>query len=105
MGDANLRLTAAFLRLWDDTVKSFDIPGNGCLGVYQGSPRAGLPMGAYTAVIESTLPLAAIVNKVAPSGGGSARQSTSYNAVAAGSSMLHLPLVENAGPIRRTRAR
>ena len=42
------------------------------------------------------LPLAAIVNEVAPSS-TSATQSTSYNTFSAGSSSLHLPLVENAG--------
>jgi hypothetical protein len=43
------------------------------------------------------LPLVAIVNEVAPAGTGPARQSTSYNTFGAGSSILHLPLVENAG--------
>jgi hypothetical protein len=79
------------------TPKSFNIAAYGSLGVYQGSATDGPAQGAYTAVIQSTLPLAAIVNEVAPPGTGSARQSTSYNTFSAGSSTLHLPLVENAG--------
>jgi alpha-tubulin suppressor-like RCC1 family protein len=78
------------------TVKSFNISGNGSLGVYQGSATDGPAVGAYTATITSTLPLAAIVNEVAPST-TSAKQSTSYNAFASGSPTLNLPLVENAG--------
>ena len=78
------------------TAKSFSIPANGSLGVYQGSASDGPAVGAYTAVIQSTLPLAAIVNEVAPSS-TSAKQSTSYNAFGAGSATLHLPLVENGG--------
>ena len=78
------------------TVKIFNIPANGSLGVYQGSTTDGPAAGAYTATITSTLPLAAIVNEVAPSS-TSAKQSTSYNAFGAGSATLHLPLVENAG--------
>ncbi len=79
------------------TAKSFSIAANGSLGVYQGSATDGPAAGAYTAVIQSsTLPLAAIVNEVAPSG-GTAQQSTSYNTFGAGSSSLHLALVENAG--------
>jgi len=78
------------------TVKSLTIPGNGSLGVYQGSPTDGPAVGAYTAVIQSTLPLAAIVNEVASSS-TSAMQSTSYNTFSAGSAALNLPLVENAG--------
>jgi hypothetical protein len=79
------------------TAKSFSIAPNGSLGVYQGSGTDGPPVGAYTAVIQSTLPLAAIVNEQAPAGTGSARQSTSYNTFGAGSSTIHLPLVENGG--------
>jgi len=79
------------------TAKSFPIAANGSLGVYQGSATDGPPVGAYTAVIQtSTLPLAAIVNEVAPSS-TSAKQSTSYNTFSAGSATLDLPLVENAG--------
>jgi hypothetical protein len=78
------------------TAKSFTIPANGSLGVYQGSSTDGPAAGAYTAVIQSTLPLAAIVNEVAPSG-GIAQQSTSYNTFSAGGSTLYLPLVENGG--------
>src|SRR6202521_6152184 len=78
------------------TAKSFSIAANGSLGVYQGSATDGPPVGAYTAVIQSsTLALVAIVNEVAPA--GSTQQSTSYNAFGAGSSSLHLPLVENTG--------
>jgi hypothetical protein len=81
------------------TAKSFLIPAFGSLGVYQGSATDGPPPGAYTAVIQSsTVLLAAIVNEVAPAGTGPARQSTSYNTFSSGSSTLHLPLVENAGP-------
>jgi hypothetical protein len=77
--------------------KSFTIAAFGSLGVYQGSATDGPAVGAYTAVIQSsTVALAAIVNEVAP-GGGIAQQSTSYNTFSAGSSSLHLPLVENAG--------
>jgi hypothetical protein len=78
------------------TIKSFNIPAHGSLGVYQGSATDGPAVGAYTAVIQSTLALAAIVNEVAPSS-TSTKQSTSYNAFGAGSSTLNLPLVENAG--------
>jgi hypothetical protein len=78
------------------TVKSFNIPANGSLGVYQGSVTDGPAVGAYTATITSTLPLAAIVNEVASSS-TSAQQSTSYNTFSAGSATLHLPLVENGG--------
>jgi hypothetical protein len=81
------------------TIKSFAIPAFGSLGVYQGSATDGPAVGAYTAVIQSSnVLLAAIVNEVAPAGAGSARQSTSYNTFSNGSSALHLPLVENAGP-------
>jgi hypothetical protein len=55
------------------TAKTFNIAANGSLGVYQGSATDGPPPGAYTAVIQSTLTLAAIVNEVAPAGAGSAR--------------------------------
>jgi hypothetical protein len=78
------------------TIKNFNISGNGSLAVYQGSATDGPAVGAYTATITSTLPLAAIVNEVAPSS-TSAKQSTSYNAFGAGSATLNLPLVENAG--------
>ena len=78
------------------TVKSFTIPASGSLGVYQGSATDGPPVGAYTAVIQSPVLLAAIVNEVAPSR-TSPKQSTSYNTFATGSASLHLPLVENAG--------
>ena len=78
------------------TVKSFSIGANGSLGVYQGSVSDGPAVGAYTATITSALPLAAIVNEVAPSS-TSARQSTSYNTFSAGSATLNLALVENAG--------
>src|SRR5450756_615397 len=78
--------------------KSFTILAFGSLGVYQGSATDGPAAGAYTAVIQSsTVPLAAIVNEVAPAGAGSARQSTSYNTFSPGNATLHLPLVENAG--------
>jgi alpha-tubulin suppressor-like RCC1 family protein len=79
------------------TAKSFNIAALGYLGVYQGSATDGPAPGAYTAVIQSTLPLAAIVNEVAPPGAGPARQSTSYNTFTYGGSTLHLALVENSG--------
>ena len=60
------------------------------------SATDGPAAGAYTATITSTLPLAAIVNEVAPSS-TSAKQSTSYNTYPVGGGTLHLPLVENAG--------
>jgi alpha-tubulin suppressor-like RCC1 family protein len=78
------------------TPKSFPIAANGYLGVYQGSATDGPAVGAYTATITGTLPLAAIVNEVATSN-TSAMQSTSYSTFSAGSSTLNLPLVENAG--------
>jgi hypothetical protein len=78
------------------TVKSFNVQGNGSLSVYQGSVTDGPAVGAYTATITSTLPLAAIVNEMAPSS-TSAKQSTSFNTFSAGSAGVHLPLVENAG--------
>jgi alpha-tubulin suppressor-like RCC1 family protein len=83
------------------TIKTFSIAAFGSLGVYQGSATDGPAAGAYTAVIHSfagtaSLPLAAIVNEVAPPA-GTAQQSTSYNTGSAGSASLHLALVENAG--------
>jgi hypothetical protein len=77
------------------TTKTFPIGPYGSLGVYQGTD---IPVaGAYTARLTSTVAIAAIVNEVAPST-TSAKQSTAYNTFAAGSSSLHLPLVESAGP-------
>ena len=78
------------------TAKTFNIGANGSLGVYQGSTTDGPAVGAYTAVIQSTLALAAIVNEVAPSN-TSAKQATSYNTFSSGAAILHLPLVESAG--------
>ena len=78
------------------TVKTFNIPANGSLGVYQGSASDGPAVGAYTATITSSVAIAAIVNEVAPVS-GTALQSTSYNTFGAGSSSIHLPLVENVG--------
>jgi photosystem II stability/assembly factor-like uncharacterized protein len=76
------------------TTKTFPIVANGYLGVYQGTD---IPVaGAYTAKLTSTVAIAAIVNEVAPSS-VAAKQSTAYNTFAAGSSSLHLPLVESAG--------
>jgi hypothetical protein len=78
------------------TVKSFPIVANGYVGVYQGTD---IPSpGAYTAKITSTVAIAAIVNEVAPSSNPAVQQSTAYNTFASGSSSLHLPLVESAGP-------
>jgi hypothetical protein len=78
------------------TVKSFPIGANGSLGVYQGSATDGPAVGAYTATITSMVPVAAIVNEVAPSS-TSAKQSTSFNTFTGGSATLNLPLVENGG--------
>ena len=76
------------------TVKTSPIVANGYLAVYQGTD---IPIaGAYTAKLTSSVPVAAIVNEVAPSN-TSAKQSTAYNTFTSGSSSLHLPLVENAG--------
>ncbi len=76
------------------TVTTSPIVANGYLGVYQGTdiPTAG----AYTAKLTSSVPVAAIVNEVAPSN-TSAKQSTAYNTFISGNSSLHLPLVESAG--------
>ncbi|GAC1506591.1 MAG: hypothetical protein NVS1B3_06330 [Candidatus Dormibacteraceae bacterium] len=77
------------------TVKNFPIAANGYLGVYQGTD---IPTpGPYTAKMTSTVAIAAIVNEVAPSSNSSVQQSTAYNTLAAGSSILHLPLVESTG--------
>src|SRR5690348_1219495 len=71
------------------------IAANGYLGIYQGTD---IPAdGAYTAKITSDVAIAAIVNEVAPSGNPAVQQSTAYNTFAAGSSSLHLPLVESGG--------
>ena len=76
------------------TMKTFPIAANGYLGVYQGTD---IPVaGAYTAKLASTVAIAAIVNEVAPSS-TSSQQSTAYNTFPAGSSSLHLPLVESTG--------
>jgi hypothetical protein len=76
------------------TVKTSPIVANGYIGVYQGTdiPSAG----AYTAKVTSSVPVAVIVNEVAPST-TSAKQSTAYNTYTTGSSSLHLPLVESTG--------
>jgi hypothetical protein len=70
------------------------IAANGSLGVYQGTNIAA--DGAYTATITGSVPIAAIVNEVAPST-TSAQQSTAYNTFASGSATLNLPLVESTG--------
>jgi hypothetical protein len=79
------------------TVKTMPIKANGYLGIYQGDARVGPPASAngYTATIGSTVPVAAIVNEVAP---GGLNQSTSYNSFAGGLGTAHLALVENNGP-------
>jgi hypothetical protein len=75
---------------------STPIAANGYLGVYQGSdiPAAG----AYAAKISASagITLAAVVNEVGPPTTGG-QLSTSYNTLAAGSSVVNLPMVENAG--------
>jgi photosystem II stability/assembly factor-like uncharacterized protein len=77
------------------TATTHPIAANGYLGVYQG---LDIPAdGAYTAKITSDVAIAAIVNEAALSSNESAQQSTAYNTFAAGSSTLHLPLVESAG--------
>ena len=76
------------------TVKTSPIVAHGYLAVYQGTD---IPTpGAYTAKLTSSVPVAAIVNEVAPSN-TSAKQSTAYNTFITGSSSLHLPLVESTG--------
>jgi hypothetical protein len=79
------------------TPKTFAIAANGYLGLYQGDPQQGPAPGAYTATISSDVPVAAIVNEVAPVGSGSARQSTSYNTFAGGAAAVNLPLVASSG--------
>ena len=77
------------------TTTSHAIAANGYVGLYQGTD---IPVdGAYTARITSTVAIAAIVNEVAPSANPAVQESTAYNTFAAGSSSLHLPLVESAG--------
>jgi hypothetical protein len=81
------------------TAKSFPVAAGGQLGLYQGSVTQGPPtsVDGYTAVITSTVLVAAIVNEVAPATSPGARQSTAYNTVSAGSSTVHLASVESAG--------
>ena len=80
------------------TEKTQSIAANGYAGIYQGGPD-GPPTSptGYTAVITSTVAIAAIVNEVAPPA-ANPTMSTSYNTFATGSGRLNLPLVENAGP-------
>jgi hypothetical protein len=80
------------------TAKPFPIAANGYLGLYQGDTVQGPAPGAYTATITADVPIAAIVNEVAPPGAGPARQSTSYNTFPAGSAAINVPLVESVGP-------
>jgi hypothetical protein len=77
------------------TPKTFSIAANAYLGVYQGGTDGPNTNGAYTAVITSTVAIAAIVNEVAPVT-GSAQQSTSYNTSSGTASPIDLPLVTNA---------
>ena len=81
------------------TLKSFSIAAYGYLGVYQGSPTDGPPANpnGYTAVLQSNVPIAAIVVEVAPGSASGAQQSTSYNTFPGGISRANLPLVESAG--------
>jgi photosystem II stability/assembly factor-like uncharacterized protein len=74
------------------------IAANAYLPLYQGAPGQGPPAAGtgYTGVVTSTVPVAAIVNEVAPPS-AQPTQSTSYNTFAGGSPILHLALVENAG--------
>ena len=74
------------------------IAANAYLPLYQGAPGQGPPAAGtgYTGVVTSTVPVAAIVNEVAPPS-AQPTQSTSYNTFAGGSPTLHLALVENAG--------
>ncbi len=78
------------------TAKVFSIAPNAYLGVYQGAADGPNTSGAYTAVVTSTVPIAAIVNEVAPVT-GTAQQSTSYNTSSGAAAPIDLPLVENAG--------
>jgi hypothetical protein len=79
------------------TPKQFPIAAHGYLGLYQGDAIQGPAPGAYTATIVSDVPVAAIVNEVAPAGSGSKRQSTSYNTFAGGAAAVNLPLVASSG--------
>lgn len=78
------------------TAKSFSIAANAYLGVYQGAGDGPNANGAYTGVITSTVPIAAIVNEVAPVT-GAAHQSTSYNTSSGAAGPIDLPLVESTG--------
>jgi hypothetical protein len=49
-------------------------------------------------VLRSTVPIAAIVNEVAPTPSPGAQQSTAYNTFSAGLGTAHLALVANAAP-------
>ena len=75
------------------TTHNFTVAAGGYLGVYQGTD---LTSGAYTAKITSTVPIAVVVNEVAPPQGGG-QTSTAYNTFGTGISILNLPLVESAG--------
>jgi hypothetical protein len=79
------------------TPKMFPIAAHGYLGLYQGDALQGPAAGAYTATISSDVPVAAIVNEVAPAGPGSARQSTSYNTFVGGAATVNLALVSSSG--------
>jgi len=81
--------------------EQLSLPALGYAGDYNGggSSNAVLPDGFHgSALIQSSQPVAAIVNEVAaPTAGAAATQSTSYNTFDGGVSTAHLPLVENAG--------
>jgi hypothetical protein len=84
---------------------SAPIPANAYLPFYQGDATVGPPVSAtgYTGVLTSDVPIAAIVNEVAPPAVtpghpvAQTTQSTSYNTFAVGTPTVNLPLVENAG--------
>jgi hypothetical protein len=81
------------------------IPPSAYLPFYQGDATVGPPASptGYTGVLTSDVPIAAIINEVAPPAvtpghpGGQPTQSTSYNTFAVGTPTVNLPLVENAG--------
>jgi hypothetical protein len=77
------------------------ISANGYLGIYQGDPNDGPPPSTtgYSAYLTpgDGVFIAAVVNETAPAGAGSGRQFTAYNMFLGGSTVINLPLVENAG--------
>jgi|GEM_PF-3257157 hypothetical protein len=80
------------------TEKVRSIAGYGYIGLYQGDVNDGPPASGtgYTAVLTGTVPIAAIVNEVAPPA-GAPTMSTAYNTFKQGAAEANLALVESAG--------